>query len=184
MISKTKAINRDKIQSMTKKKSIAKNKAAKKLKNTNTNTENNQPYQAELIAQMTSMHQGPIPDPRTLQSYEELCPGATDRIIAMAEENAKHHHKATMATLQLEENNQENEKEVAKLYFKDRKTGFNYGAILFAVCLLASIGFFFIQYNFAGTIFISVTMLSVIMKFIPTKQSIHNDKDNTDSSEE
>ncbi len=169
---------------MTKNKNIAKNKAAKNLRNTGVNTKKNQSHQAELITQMTSTHEGPIPDPRTLQSYEDLCPGATDRIITMAEKNADHHHKATMVTLHIEENNQKNENEIAKLYFNDRKTGFNYGAILLTVCLFASIGFFYIGNNLAGGIFIGVTMLSTVMKFIPTKQSIPNDKDNADSSEE
>lgn len=33
---------------------------------------------------------GPIPDPYTLASYEQICPGAADRIIRMAEGQAEH----------------------------------------------------------------------------------------------
>ncbi|MBI1260310.1 MAG: DUF2335 domain-containing protein [Rhizobiales bacterium] len=33
---------------------------------------------------------GPIAHPRHLREYEEICPGAADRIIGMAEDEAKH----------------------------------------------------------------------------------------------
>lgn len=33
---------------------------------------------------------GPIPDPKTLEHYNNICPGAADRILKMAEEQASH----------------------------------------------------------------------------------------------
>lgn len=33
---------------------------------------------------------GPVPDPETIRGYEEICPGAADRIIKMAENQAAH----------------------------------------------------------------------------------------------
>ena len=35
------------------------------------------------------IHSGPIPDPGSLQGYEQVLPGAADRIMRMAEEDAK-----------------------------------------------------------------------------------------------
>jgi len=42
------------------------------------------------IAVAEYRHSGPIPDPMTLKGYNDVCPGAADRIIAMAETQAKH----------------------------------------------------------------------------------------------
>lgn len=44
----------------------------------------------ELIAHQSMVHQGPLPDPNTLAKYEEICPGAADRILTMAEQQASH----------------------------------------------------------------------------------------------
>ena len=46
------------------------------------NTEDKFNYQTTLRREM---HSGPPPDASTLQAYNEICPGAADRIIAMAE---------------------------------------------------------------------------------------------------
>ena len=39
-------------------------------------------------------HLGPLPDPAVLQRYEEILPGAAERILAMAEANAAHRREA------------------------------------------------------------------------------------------
>ncbi len=36
---------------------------------------------------------GPIPPPQTLQAFEKAVPGSADRILIMAENEQKHHHK-------------------------------------------------------------------------------------------
>ena len=36
---------------------------------------------------------GPIPPPQALEKYEQVCPGAADRIIKMAESQAEHRQK-------------------------------------------------------------------------------------------
>lgn len=35
---------------------------------------------------------GPIPPPRLLAEYEEICPGLADRIVSMAEKESAHRH--------------------------------------------------------------------------------------------
>src|SRR6266542_3762073 len=42
---------------------------------------------------------GPLPPPSTLQRYEELVPGAADRILAMAERNQAHRHALETAAI-------------------------------------------------------------------------------------
>lgn len=50
---------------------------------------------SQIIAQVVSLvteerFSGPIAHPRHLKEYEEICPGAADRIIRMAENNLNH----------------------------------------------------------------------------------------------
>lgn len=51
----------------------------------------------QVIAQVVSLiteerFSGPIAHPKHLREYEEICPGAADRIMRMAENNMAHHH--------------------------------------------------------------------------------------------
>lgn len=40
--------------------------------------------------QVTAIHAGPLPPPKQLSEYEEICPGAAERIIQMAESQITH----------------------------------------------------------------------------------------------
>lgn len=42
------------------------------------------------VATMSYQHSGPIPDPMTLERYEQILPGAAERILAMAEKQSDH----------------------------------------------------------------------------------------------
>jgi uncharacterized membrane protein len=42
---------------------------------------------ATQTVQQVIHHRGPIPDPETLKKYNEVLPGAADRIFAMAEKD-------------------------------------------------------------------------------------------------
>jgi len=44
---------------------------------------------------------GPIPPPEILQHYEQIIPGAAERILVMAEEDAKHEHALEKSALHL-----------------------------------------------------------------------------------
>jgi uncharacterized membrane protein len=44
----------------------------------------------QLIARHTLVHQGPLPHPAVLKQYDEIVPGAAERIITMAEQQARH----------------------------------------------------------------------------------------------
>jgi uncharacterized membrane protein len=47
--------------------------------------------QVQLAAtSTTTIHQGPLPSPEMLAQYDNICPGAADRIISMAEGQAAH----------------------------------------------------------------------------------------------
>ena len=43
-----------------------------------------------IIARHTMLHQGPLPHPAVLKQYNDVVPGAAERIIKMAEQQAMH----------------------------------------------------------------------------------------------
>lgn len=43
--------------------------------------------------QIMESYSGPLPKPEILQKYDEILPGSAERIMKMAEEQAKHRHK-------------------------------------------------------------------------------------------
>jgi len=45
---------------------------------------------AEALKQQSMPYQGPITPPELLRQYDEIVPGAADRILEMAEEQSKH----------------------------------------------------------------------------------------------
>jgi len=49
----------------------------------------NQPSTTHMRAQM-AFHSGPIPAPEILESYDQVLPGAAERILAMAENQSGH----------------------------------------------------------------------------------------------
>jgi len=62
------------------------------------------------------MFSGPLPPPEMLGKYEEICSGAADRIIKMAETQSSHRQKL--------------ENKVISSDIKNEKTGMNYSFIL------------------------------------------------------
>ncbi len=48
------------------------------------------------------IYQGPIPAPDVLKEYNMLLPGAADRILSMAEQEAFHRHKMEKRALEVE----------------------------------------------------------------------------------
>ena len=43
-----------------------------------------------IIARHTLVHQGPLPHPAILKQYDDIVPGAAERIMRMAEQQAQH----------------------------------------------------------------------------------------------
>jgi len=55
-----------------------------------------------ITAVMQKVHSGPMPAPEDLEQYDRICPGAADRIIAMAQDNQLHRQGMERDHLQLE----------------------------------------------------------------------------------
>jgi uncharacterized membrane protein len=54
--------------------------------------EHNEPTDKSVIARKTTLvhYEGPLPHPATLKQYDEIVPGAAERLISMAEAQASH----------------------------------------------------------------------------------------------
>ena len=46
-----------------------------------------------VTTMIQKVHQGPLPDPETLGGYEQILPGAAERVMQMAEREQGHRHK-------------------------------------------------------------------------------------------
>ena len=58
--------------------------------------------QSEQVEQQTAIaasFSGPLPPPSTLERYEQIAPGAAERVIAMAERNQAHRHALETAAV-------------------------------------------------------------------------------------
>lgn len=68
-------------------------------------------------------YRGPLPSPKDLDEYDKIVPGAAERIISMAEEQAKHRQGL--------------EKVVIESDIKDSKTGLYFGFIIGLVAIIS-----------------------------------------------
>lgn len=74
------------------------------------------------IIQKKEVYSGPIPHPKHLKQYEELVPGAADRLICMAENQANHRQKE--------------EDKIVNAEIINKNRGQIFGFILMLICLL------------------------------------------------
>lgn len=56
----------------------------------------NSPSNKERLLAASTFHQGPLPSPESLFRYEQICPGAADRIIEMAEKEQNNIHQVRL----------------------------------------------------------------------------------------
>jgi uncharacterized membrane protein len=73
---------------------------------------------------------GPMPHPKHLREYEDILPGAAERIMSMAEENSAHMKKMDEDSLEAE--------------VDDRKRGMRFGAGLFGLLIVLAFASLFV----------------------------------------
>ena len=115
-----------------------------------------------LMIIRSEMYSGPIPPPEALARYEEIQPGAADRILKMAEKQQEHR----MAL----------ETKAIGGQVDQSKRGQLFGFILVFVCIAVAVFFavYFGMTAFAVT-FLCVTMVSVVGLFVTGKMAIQKD---------
>lgn len=77
--------------------------------------QNNQQAKAQYLAEFHT-HSGPLPSPAVLNQYDQIVPGAAERIISMAEEQMRHRHSL--------------EKKAIESEIADSRLGLHYGLII------------------------------------------------------
>lgn len=112
---------------------------------------------AQVVSRVVSVvreevHRGPLPAPKTMQQYEDTCPGAADRIISMAE-------ASLAAEIELAKAEQSSDA-------RDRHMGmiFGFGTLVILVC--ASVASAYLGQLALATAFIGVGAFGTVGKFI------------------
>ena len=102
---------------------------------------------------------GPIPDPKTLEQYDAVLPGAADRILSMAERQATHRQSLETATEAGVRTEMEDESKRANL-------GLWLGVI--ACVFLIACGTFLVYngHDWAGTTMIVATIVGIVGTFV------------------
>lgn len=64
-------------------------------------TQNITPQKQPGVTIQEHQYSGPVPPPEILSGFEQIVPGAAERILAMAEENGKHQREMEKAAITL-----------------------------------------------------------------------------------
>lgn len=93
--------------------------------------------------QISSSFEGPIPPPALLREYDNILPGAAERIIAMAENEGRHRqaleNKAVEANIEAQKEQLSINKQQVTSAFRSDTIGQTFGFILSAGCVVGSI---------------------------------------------
>ncbi len=105
-----------------------------------------------FMAMEQKSFQGPIPPPEDLQGYEEVLPGASNRIVTMAEENSKHRRSM--------------EKTIIEGNISLSKRGQWMGFFLAIFFVLIALFLAFNGYQKLGGILITTTLIGALVIFV------------------
>ncbi|SMC53312.1 DUF2335 domain-containing protein [Pedobacter nyackensis] len=105
---------------------------------------------------MKKTHSGPIPDPATLASYNEIIPNGAERIMAMAEKQSDHRIAMESKVITSQQN--------------QSGRGQHYAFIIAILVLLASFICIFTGHGIEGTIIGTLDLVSLVTIFIVGKQ--------------
>ncbi|HEY4532818.1 MAG TPA: DUF2335 domain-containing protein [Fusobacterium sp.] len=92
--------------------------------------------QGVIVKEQEIHYSGIIPPPNIVQGYENVCPGAADRILAMTENDLK--HKYTMEQKDLESTVQCRRKKLESEFILFKR-GQNFGFIIMMTALIGGI---------------------------------------------
>lgn len=111
---------------------------------------------------LTKTYRGPLPAPEDLAHYEQICPGAADRIINMAEANMSHRHSM--------------EKTLLKSDYGLRSRG-QWFALVALFAMLSVIAFtFWLGQPIAGSILGGATLATVTGMFLARDKEVPEEK--------
>jgi len=109
--------------------------------------------QSRLTAtQQTFYHQGPVPPAASLAQYDEVVPGAAERIIAMAEQEAVHRQLM--------------EKKVIESDILNSRKGLNYGIIIGLTAVIGGCACVMTGHDVSGSIIGGTGLTGLVGVFV------------------
>lgn len=121
-----------------------------KLQNNNNGKEKTETK--TVMVQRSISFSGPLPPPEVLKKFNEVVPGAAERIIKMAEGQFVHRVEL--------------EKKVINSDIDNSRLGLIFGFIIAIVGLIISFGLVVLGHQIVGTIFGGTTLLSLVSVFV------------------
>jgi len=104
------------------------------------------------LAQRASFFQGPLPPPETLEKYNLIVPGAAERILAMAEAQARHR--------------QQLELKVVDSDIRNARTGLHYGLVIGLVSIIGGVLCIWSGHEIGGSILGGVGLSGLVGVFV------------------
>lgn len=114
-------------------------------------------------------YNGPLPAPEDFQQYENVLPGAADRIITMAEKQLTHRTGI--------------EKEIVDKNFKQSATGQIIGGFLAFTCIVLSFILGMYGHDWLAGLLATTTVIGVITVFVLNRKPGQENDDSTNEDE-
>ena len=120
-----------------------------------------QGQRGEIVTRVYSMlvserFSGPMPHPRHLRDYEDILPGAAERILAMAENSLAHNARMETTIIQGE--------------IDDRKRGMRYGLGALVLSMVFGAGFGYLDKIEIALAFLGTAVLGAVVAFIKGRE--------------
>lgn len=106
----------------------------------------------------SSSWSGPLPSPADLQLFEEIIPGAANRILTLTEKQSEHRMDL--------------ERSVVRENLKQSKLGLIAGFVLSAMVIIGGIFLIFLGHDWAGGILISINLVGLAGVFVYGSRSL------------
>lgn len=122
------------------------------------------PAEKETVIATMEMYRGPIPHPNILKGYEDLYPGAAEKIINNGIGESEHRREMEIKML--------------KQHSKEFSTKYYLAFILCLVFLIASFYLILNDHVITGSVFAGTTFLVIIGTFLGNNDNNQNEKNN------
>ncbi|MGY1488846.1 DUF2335 domain-containing protein [Methylobacillus pratensis] len=124
--------------------------------------------QDHLVAQHTSF-EGPVPHPTILQGYEDILPGAAERILVMAENQSQHRIEQEKKVLDANEKIRLMQAEINRSQVRwvgvSDFVGQLFGLVVSLACVGGGVWLVYLEHDWAGAALFSIPIAGIIKAF-------------------
>ncbi len=121
------------------------------------------------VSQTVSQHRSPLPPSKELHEIENICPGATNRIITMAEKEQETRHKLSERTL--------------NGFIESDRRHTNYALLSLVIMVVVGCACLYLGFEKTGGVILTGTLVTVVTSFLlkmknsPSQESKEVDSD-------